>query len=78
MFSGARGMLQSLHNHSITRSQQEEMADCRWWPMPKQGVLDRNTIIGDVMASRNCQNIELSSSNDPTWVADWVSSASGV
>ena len=44
----------------------------------KQVVLDVNTIIGDVMALRNSQSIELSSSDDPTWVADWVSGASWV
>ena len=90
-------MLKSLRNHGITWSQQEEMADCRWWPKPKknwsftviksiaiefvpakQVGLDVNTIIGDVMASWNSQSIELSGSDDPTWVADWVSSASGV
>ena len=40
--------------------------------------LDVNTIIGDVMASRNSQSTELSSSDDPTWFADWVSGASRV
>ena len=40
--------------------------------------MDVNTIIGDVMASRNSQSIELSSSDDPTWVADWMSGASRV
>ena len=44
----------------------------------KQVGMDVNTIIGDVVASRNSQNIELSSSDDPTLVADWVSSASRV
>ena len=44
----------------------------------KQVGLDVNTIIGDVMALRNSQSIELSSSDDPTWVASWVSGASGV
>ena len=38
--------------------------------------LDVNTIIGDVMASRNSQSTELSSSDDPTWFADWVRGAS--
>ena len=42
----------------------------------KQVGLDVNTIIGDVMASRNSQSIELSSRNDLTWVTDWVSGAS--
>ena len=37
--------------------------------------LDVNTIIGDVMRSQNSQSIQLLSSNDPTWVADWVSGA---
>ena len=41
----------------------------------EQVGLDVNTIIGDVMASRNSQSIELSSSDDPTWITDWVSSA---
>ena len=40
--------------------------------------LDVNTIIGDIMASRNSQSTELSSSDDPTWFADWVSGASRV
>ena len=40
--------------------------------------MDVNTIIGDVMASRNSQSIELSSCDDPTWVADWMSGASRV
>ena len=44
----------------------------------KQVGMDVNTIIGDVMASRNSQSIELSSSDDPTWVADWMSGASRV
>ena len=44
----------------------------------KQVGLDVNTIIGDVTASRNSQSFQLSSSNDPTWVADWVSGASRV
>ena len=44
----------------------------------KQVGMDVNTIIRDVMASRNSQSIELSSSNDPTWVAVWVSGASRV
>ena len=42
----------------------------------KQEGMDVNTIIGYVMASRNSQSIELSSSDDPTWVADWMSGAS--
>ena len=41
----------------------------------KQVGLDVNTIIVDVMALRNSQSVELSSSDDPTWVADCVSSA---
>ena len=41
----------------------------------KQVGMDVNTIIGDVVASRNSQTIELSSGDDPTWVADWVSGA---
>ena len=44
----------------------------------KQVGMDVNTIIGDVMASRNSQSIELSSCDDPTWVADWMSRASRV
>ena len=44
----------------------------------KQVGMDVNAIIGDGMASRNSQSIELSSSDDPTWVADWMSSASRV
>ena len=44
----------------------------------KQVGMDVNTIIGDFMASRNSQSIELSSSDDPTWVADWVSGDSRV
>ena len=44
----------------------------------KQVGMDVNTIIGDVMASRYSQSIELSSSDDPTWVADWMSGASRV
>ena len=44
----------------------------------KQVGMDVNTIIGDVMASRNSQSIELSSCDDPTWVADWMSGASRV
>ena len=44
----------------------------------KQVVLDVYTIIEDVMAPRNSQSIELSSSDDPTWVADWVSGGSRV
>ena len=44
----------------------------------KQVGMDVNTIIGDVMASRNSQSIELSNSDDPTWVADLVSGASRV
>ena len=42
----------------------------------KQVGLDVNTIIGDVMASRISQSIELSSGDDLTWVTDWVSGAS--
>ena len=42
----------------------------------KQVGLDVNIIIGDIMGSRNSQSIELSSSDDRTWVADWVSGAS--
>ena len=41
----------------------------------KQVGMDVNTIIGDVMASRNSQSIKLSSSDDPTWVTDWMSGA---
>ena len=37
--------------------------------------LDVNTIIGDEVASRNSQSTELLSSDDPTWLADWVSGA---
>ena len=44
----------------------------------KQVGIDVNTIIGDVMASRSSQSIELSSSDDQTWVADWMSGASPV
>ena len=44
----------------------------------KQVGMDVNTIIGDVMAPRNSQSIELSSCDDPTWVADWMSDASRV
>ena len=44
----------------------------------KQVGMDVNTVIGDVMASRYSQSIELSSSDDPTWVADWMSGASRV
>ena len=44
----------------------------------KQVGMDVNTIIWDVMASRYSQSIELSSSDDPTWVADWMSGASRV
>ena len=44
----------------------------------KQVGLDVDTIIGDVMALQNSQSIELSSSDDPTWVTDWVSGASWV
>ena len=44
----------------------------------KQVGMDVNTIIGDGMASRNSQSIELSSSDDPTWVADWMSGSSRV
>ena len=44
----------------------------------KQVGMDVNTIIGDVMASRCSQSIELSSCDDPTWVADWMSGASPV
>ena len=37
--------------------------------------LEVNTIIGDVMGWRNCKSMELSSSDDPTQVADWVTDA---
>ena len=38
----------------------------------KQVGLEVDTIIGDVMGSRNNKSIQLSSINDPTRVADWV------
>ena len=44
----------------------------------RQVGMDVNTIIGDIMASRNSQSIELSSCDDPTWVVDWMSGASRV
>ena len=44
----------------------------------KRVELDVNTIIGDLMATRNSQSIGLSSSDDPTWVADWVRGVSRV
>ena len=44
----------------------------------KQVGLDLNTIFGNVMAFWNSQGIKLSSREDPTWVADWVSGASRV
>ena len=44
----------------------------------KQVGLSVNTIIGEVMASRNSQSIELSSGDDVTWVAGWVRGASRV
>ena len=40
--------------------------------------LEVNTVIGDVMGWRNSKSIELSSSDDPTQVADWVTGASRV
>ena len=52
--------------------------DCIEFMPAKQVVLEVNTVIGDVIGSRKSKSIKLLSSDDLTWVADWVTIGSRV
>ena len=89
IFSGACGMLKSLRNHRQSQQPTRRngriaggaglVADAdKMICTSKQVGPDVNTIIGDVMGWRNSKSIELSSSDDPTQVADWATGASRV
>ena len=52
--------------------------DCNWVCTSKQVILEVTIMIGDVMGWQNSKSIKLSSRDDPTQVADWVTGASRV